>query len=404
MGAQAVQAPARWPAEALLMSSLETRTDRFFSVWLITGFLLYAFGFFLAPSSKAQYLTLYIGLILPALYFSFFHFKQYYLENNRALLWILFITIALYLPSAWADGDTLDTLRKNLKGVLFVVCLSIAIRHTYLTSPRIIERLPFALLGCGALALALFYINLAQSGVVGGGVSGMGNLGENPNETGLALSVSLIILAASMARKPSPAGILLFVAFLIAIYLAYSRAALLGLAVTLPFMLFHQYGKPRAATAFLVCCSAGAITVAGMMLMGELDADELLSQRPSLWMDFLSHNPGFNWAWGAGLPGSITIFSDILQRKLEPHSLYFALGLRGGILAITLFLGLVLAAVIRHGIKPSSNSVWLYILMFGMITQCFEGVYPVRPPNSFWLYTWLPLFMLLLTTNKNPDR
>ena len=169
-------------------------------------------------------------------------------------------------------------------------------------------------------------------------------------------------------------------------------------------MLFHQYGKPRAATAFLVCCSAGAITVAGMMLMGELDADELLSRRPSLWMDFLSHNPGFNWVWGAGLPGSITIFSDILQRKLEPHSLYFALGLRGGILAITLFLGLVLAAVIRHGIKPSSNSVWLYILMFGMITQCFEGVYPVRPPNSFWLYTWLPLFMLLLTTNKNPDR
>ena len=101
------------------MSSLETRTDRFFSVWLITGFLLYAFGFFLAPSSKAQYLTLYIGLILPALYFSFFHFKQYYLENNRALLWILFITIALYLPSAWADGDTQDTLRKNLKGVYY---------------------------------------------------------------------------------------------------------------------------------------------------------------------------------------------------------------------------------------------------------------------------------------------
>ena len=404
MGAQAVQAPARWPAEALLMSSLETRTDRFFSVWLIIGFLLYAFGFFLAPSSKAQYLTLYIGLILPALYFSFFHFKQYFLENDKTLLWILFITVALYLPSAWADGDILDTLRKNLKGVLFVVCLSIAVRHTYLTSPRLIGQLPAALLGCGAIALALFYIKLAQSGVVGGGVPGMGNLGENPNETGLALSVALIILASSMARKPSPAGILLCLTFLIAIYLAYSRAALLGLAVTLPFMLLHQYGKPRAATTFLVCCSVGAIAVAGMMLMGELDADKLLSRRPSLWKDFLSHNPGFHWAWGAGLPGSITVFSEILQRKLEPHSLYFALGLRGGILAITLFLGLVLAAVIRHGIKPSSNSVWLYILMFGMITQCFEGVYPVRPPNSFWLYTWLPLFMLLLTTNKNPDR
>ena len=203
-----------------------------------------------------------------------------------------------------------------------------------------------------------------------------------------------------MIRKPSLPGIALAATFLIAIYMAYSRAALLGLAVTLPFMVLHQYRKPRTALIFLLCTLAGATGIIALMITGMLDADSLLSRRPSLWLDFLAHNPDFHWAWGAGLPGSITVFSDTLQRKLEPHSLYFSLGLRGGALAVVLFATLLVAAVKQHGLKPSHHSVWLYILVFGMITQFFEGVYPIRPPNSFWLYTWLPLLMLLLATDK----
>ncbi|WP_300381620.1 hypothetical protein, partial [uncultured Alcanivorax sp.] len=73
----------------------EPRTYRFFSVWITSGLVLYLCGFFLAPSSKAQYLTLYIGLILPALYFSLWQGKRYFLLEDRTLLWVLAITLAL---------------------------------------------------------------------------------------------------------------------------------------------------------------------------------------------------------------------------------------------------------------------------------------------------------------------
>ncbi len=97
-----------------MTSSYPSMSERVFSNWLIIGLLLYVCGFYLAPSSKAQYLTLYIGLILPALYYTLFHFRRYFLDDQRALLWVALITIALYLPSLWVDGDVLDTLRKNL--------------------------------------------------------------------------------------------------------------------------------------------------------------------------------------------------------------------------------------------------------------------------------------------------
>ncbi|MED5431913.1 MAG: hypothetical protein VX920_06220, partial [Pseudomonadota bacterium] len=111
------------------MTLSNSRIEHFFSLWLLFGLLLYVCGFFLAPSSKSQYLTLYIGLILPTLYFSFFHFRSYYLSNNRRLLWLLLVLVLLYLPSAWVATDVVDTLRKNLKGVLLVLSLALAVYH-----------------------------------------------------------------------------------------------------------------------------------------------------------------------------------------------------------------------------------------------------------------------------------
>ena len=137
-----------------------------------------------------------------------------------------------------------------------------------------------------------------------------------------------------------------------------------------------------------------------LMLQGVLDAERLLSRRPSLWGEFLSHFSNFNLLWGSGLAGSITVFSEVQGAKLEPHSLYFALVLRGGLLAAAFYLILVTLAIRKSASSSSADSIWLYILLFGLITQGFEGVYPVRPPNSFWLYTWLPILMLTMHVNR----
>lgn len=378
----------------------ESRTYRFFSVWITSGLVLYLCGFFLAPSSKAQYLTLYIGLILPALYFSLWQSKRYFLSEGRALLWVLLITLALYLPSLWVNGDVLDTLRKNLKCVLFVMSLAVAVRHLYMHHPALATRLPVILFAASLAALCLFYVALAQQGVLSEGNIGMGNLGDNPNEAGLALSVGLLILAIHLIKQPGITGFLLVIPFTIAIYLANSRSAMLGLAVTLPFAFLFERQQRKLAITHLLACIVGAGAIIILMLQGVLDAERLLSSRPSLWGEFLSHYSDFNLWWGSGLAGSITVFSDVQGAKLEPHSLYFALALRGGLLAVALYVILVALAIRKYTSSAPANSIWLHILLFGLITQGFEGVYPVRPPNSFWLYTWLPILMLIMNTNR----
>lgn len=375
-------------------------TERVFSGWLVIGLVLYLCGFYLAPSSKAQYLTLYIGLILPALYFTLFHFRRYYLDDQRSLLWVALITIALYLPSMWVDGDVIDTLRKNLKCVIFVISLAVAIRHLQLDHPALSQRFPSIILAVSSVALLLFYIVLAREGLQKDGNLGMGNLGDNPNETGLALSVGFLILATSLITKTRLVSYLLASAFLVAIMLANSRAAMLGLAVSLPFAVLFQKGYSKLAIGYLLCCLLGALAIVGLMLAGYLDAERLLSKRPSLWGEFLSHFTNFHPLWGSGLSGGVTVFSEVQGKKLEPHSLFFALLLRGGLLAAGIFMALLALTIVRHGRKASPHSIWLYILLFGLVTQFFEGVYPVRPPNSFWLYTWLPILMILLKANK----
>lgn len=382
------------------MSSLETRTDRFFSVWLITGLLLYVTGFYLSPTSKGQYLALHIGMILPALYFSFWHFPRHFLRPDKALLWILVTTLLLYLPSMWVSGDIIDTLRKNLKHVIFVLSFAIAIRHGYLYYPSLMALLPRLLFISNIVALACFFIALAQTGITPGGNIGMGNLGENPNETGLALSVGLICLLSLWQRHSRGALLMLSIPLCIAIYLAYSRAAFLGLAVTLPFAIAFYHERPKLALAYLMICALGATLICALMAWGHLDADQLLSRRPTVWKAFLHANPDFHWLWGAGLDGSVSVFSHTLGLKLEAHSLFFALWLRGGLLSVVVFIGLVAASVRQSQPGSSPSNVWLYILLFGLVTQFFEGIYPVRAPNSFWLYTWLPLLMLALRVSS----
>jgi len=378
----------------------EPRTYRFFSVWITSGLVLYLCGFFLAPSSKAQYLTLYIGLILPALYFSLWQGRRYFLSEDRTLLWVLVITLALYLPSLWVSGDTLDTLRKNLKGVLFVMSLAIAVRHLHMHYPALAARIPAILFASSLVALCLFYVALAQQGLLSDGNIGMGNLGDNPNEAGLALSVGLLILTVYLVKQPRITGLLLAIPFIIAIYLANSRSAILGLAVILPFAFLFERQQRKLAVAYLIACVIGAGIMITLMLQGVLDAERLLSRRPSLWGEFLSHYSNFNLLWGSGLAGSITVFSEVQAIKLEPHSLYFALVLRGGLLAVALYAILVTLAIRKSASSSPADSIWLYILIFGLITQGFEGVYPVRPPNSFWLYTWLPILMLTMHVNR----
>jgi len=378
----------------------EPRTYRFFSVWITSGLVLYLCGFFLAPSSKAQYLTLYIGLILPALYFSLWQGRRYFLSEDRTLLWVLAITLALYLPSLWVSEDTLDTLRKNLKGVLFVMSLAVAVRHLHMHYPALAARIPAILFASSLVALCLFYVALAQQGLLSDGNIGMGNLGDNPNEAGLALSVGLLILTVYLVKQPRITGLLLAIPFIIAIYLANSRSAILGLAVILPFAFLFERQQRKLAVAYLIACVIGAGIMITLMLQGVLDAERLLSRRPSLWGEFLSHYSNFNLLWGSGLAGSITVFSEVQGAKLEPHSLYFALVLRGGLLAAAFYLILVTLAIRKSASSSSADSIWLYILLFGLITQGFEGVYPVRPPNSFWLYTWLPILMLTMHVNR----
>lgn len=165
-------------------------------------------------------------------------------------------------------------------------------------------------------------------------------------------------------------------------------------------MVLFQRGHDKLAGTWLVLCLLAGMSIIGLMWAGYLDAERLLSKRPSLWGEFLEHYPNFNPLWGSGLSGSVTVFSEVQGKKLEPHSLFFALMLRGGLFSIGLYCALIVLATRKHGRQVSQQSIWLYILLFGLTTQFFEGVYPVRHPNSFWLYTWLPILMILLKNDK----
>ena len=84
--------------------------------------------------------------------------------------------------------------------------------------------------------------------------------------------------------------------------------------------------------------------------------------------------------------------------KLEAHSLYFGIAYYAGIYGIAVFL-ILMKKTLQAGFtsSPIVKTIYLPLLTYGLTVHVFEGIYPVFVPHPFWLFTWLPILILIFS-------
>lgn len=92
---------------------------------------------------------------------------------------------------------------------------------------------------------------------------------------------------------------------------------------------------------------------------------------------------------------------DSDHAKLEAHSLYFGIAYYAGIYGIAVFL-ILMKKTVQAGLGSSQmiKIIYLPLLTYGLTVHVFEGVYPIFKPLPFWLFTWLPILILIFSEKE----
>jgi len=396
----------------MTQTSTESPWYKGFIAFIACGFLLWVAGFYLAPSSGAQDRIYYNCFVIPFLLLSFFKGKEFALDPRyRNQRWLLFMVFLLWLPVCWGNSDNqLDVARKEFKNLLMIYSILFGTAFLLYRPSSLLKHVQATIVSAAAIAAVLFFHGawqtFHQGSGIGEGLNGYGNLGDNPNETGLAFAAALLVVMHKLPdlRGKKLAGALLFAfAILVALLLTMGRTGMLAVAAG-TLASYARYLRARQVAVLFL--SAGAVFLVSLAAFPEWYSYIIqagLSRRPDVWQprieDFLNH-PLF----GIGLNGEHVRYIPELQKMLDSHNLYIDTALRSGIYGLLVLTGIIVFSVSRGITLPRKESLFLYLLVFGLVSQFFEGYYTLYDPNSFWLFIWLPIAMIAALSEKLAPR
>ncbi len=349
-------------------------------------FGVFCLAFYLPLSSKATNNIFYIGLALPCLVWLLLRPAALVLLV-RPLGWLIALLFLLLI----LDARDIAGLKKVLYLALFLgSCL-------FLQGRRWDVNAVYGLCAWISLGILLFvavdWLWLWHE--KGKWVRYRIILGEiiNPVHFSLLISSALIFLwlfriAPKLERRSTIALavglVLLGGAVLLCATIFQSRSTLLGFAIFfIGYLLYHR----------LVGMGGVVIIFLGGLLFA-LGGEELLlrrglSYRLDIWQDAWSRLVNDCSIWlGCGVDNYL-----FLGRFEHPHSAYFSMLYRNGLLGGILFL-LFMLLWFTYALRVRSR--WLLMALFGCGSLLTTSNGVLTSPQPLWIYFWLPVFMAAL--------
>jgi O-antigen ligase len=232
-------------------------------------------------------------------------------------------------------------------------------------------------------------------------MTGMLLLSGNSNQTGMPLGVGCILslslwFSGKLSWRRNLAWGVLVLLFSWGVWITTTRSAMLGLVVAASLIL---YMKTHRKLVWLIPVTLIVAVVSYVCWHWPNPEHYLFSGRVQIWSHIWSVFKLHPW-FGQGAQQTYAVIL-LGHWKLEAHNLYFGIAYYAGVFGLLTYAVLLWLSV-RQGRKLTLQMRWIYfpLLVYGLTVHLFEGIYPIYRPHPFWLFTWLPILVLMLADER----
>jgi hypothetical protein len=367
---------------------------------LAASVIFTAVGYFLLESGSANNFSTYL-ITLTLLPLSLLRKQTAFI--NLPLLSIMAVCL-IYLATSvfWSDSE--ESVSRHFGYALLIIsfCASIPISIAYFPSflSRMVSLIVLAAFVSGIYSIYLHFSLPEYQPLPEQRMYAMGRL-SNPVigalSYGFAMTLAIYMLLTESRRSAKIGYLGAILIFITAVILTGSRGVYLALIASTSMAIFIRYPSNRKLQVLGVITTVLIFsTIAALFLGPELLFKRALSFRPEIWSEFVTRAIYSNVWIGLGMSAN----SEFLMPELliqHPHSAFVATFYYGGIVGLSLYLGLVLKSISALN-EPDSTNVHLLaamLLAFGLTATALDGNEILTKVNYLWFLIWFPIGLTL---------
>ena len=357
---------------------------------LALGWVLFLVSFFFVERGSSSHKFLWVGVLLPLPFAITLQKLRQFHQSRLVNFWFLLL---IYLLSSflWADRRHNVEFYQLLKYAVYLYGYFLATFVVFESSPAIERELlrwaPIAIACIAMIQIVLFY---QSHHFPNERMPGIGRL-INPIHFGVVAAAFTLAGLLGFHRQPLALRIALILAAVVnclAIYLCQSRAALLTIALLIPYSLLFSRRLLPFLLGGLAICFAIALSLDFNTLL-----ERGLSLRPQIWAAQLARLNECYWLIGCGLgiEEKVAIGPSL---NFNTHSVYLGWLLHGGVIGFGGYM-IFLAALIFQGIRCGAHA-WTLLTLVGMGATLTAGNHVLmKYPDQYWMVLIIPIAILL---------
>jgi len=214
---------------------------------------------------------------------------------------------------------------------------------------------------------------------------------------GFAMTLAIYMLFTESSRSVKSAYLGAVLIFTTAIILTGSRGVYLALIASTSMAILLRYPSNRKLQILGVITTVLIFSAIAALFLGpELLFKRALSFRPEIWSEFVSRTIDSNVWIGLGMSANSEFSMPELLIQ-HPHSAFIATFYYGGVVGLSLYLGLILKSISALN-EPGSTNVHLLaamLLAFGLTATVLDGNEILTKVNYLWFLIWFPIGLTL---------
>ena len=214
---------------------------------------------------------------------------------------------------------------------------------------------------------------------------------------GFAMTLALYMLLTENRRAVKIGYMGAILVFTTAIILSGSRGVYLALIASTSIAVLLRYPSNRKLqTLGVLTTDLIFFAIAALFVGPDLLFKRALSFRPEIWSEFVSRTIDSRVWIGLGMSAN----SEFQMPELliqHPHSACIATFYYGGIVGLSLYLGLILKSISALNETGTTNVHLLaaMLLAFGLTATTFDGDEILTKVNYLWFLVWFPIGLAL---------
>ena len=357
-------------------------------------------GYFLLENGSANSFSTYL-ITLTLLPLSLLSNQTAFIKLPLLSLIAAFL-IYLAVSVLWSNSG--ENVPRHLVYALLIIsfCASIPISIAYFPSflSRMVSLTVMAAFVSGVYSIYLHFSLPEYQPLPEERMYSMGRL-KNPVigalSYGFAMTLAIYMLLIESSRFAKSAYLGAILIFTTAIILTGSRGVYLALTASTSMAILLNYPSNRKLQALGVITTVLVFFAIAALFVGpELLFKRALSFRPEIWSEFISRTIDSNVWIGMGMSSN----SGFLMPELfvqHPHNAFIATFYYGGIVGLSLYLGVVLKSISALNEQTSTNVRLLaaMLLAFGMTATALDGNEILTKVNYLWFLIWFPIGLAL---------